>query len=224
MRLFCLIWLVLALPLSVASAPIDRHALVTRHNVVLTKFDPENPLQVGNGEFAFSADIAGLQTFADAYEKTIPLGTLSQWGWHTFPNRVGWSIDKFQFKEFTDFHGRKVGYADVPSKQGSPESNWLRMNPHRLDLGQIGFLLTKTDGTVAKPGDLTEIRQTLDLWNGILVSWTRSKLEDESVEVQTVCHPIARSTCGARRIATLEEGSPADSDPFPVRNRREQNG
>lgn len=27
--------------------PIDRHALVTRHNVVLTGFDGERPLQVG---------------------------------------------------------------------------------------------------------------------------------------------------------------------------------
>ena len=51
------------------SAAIDRHALVTRHNVVLTKLDVENPLQVGNGEFAFTADISGLQTFAEAFLK-----------------------------------------------------------------------------------------------------------------------------------------------------------
>ena len=67
-------------------APIDRHALVTRHNVELTRFDPESPLSVGNGEFAFTADVTGLQTFPEAYDQTIPLGTLSQWGWHTAPN------------------------------------------------------------------------------------------------------------------------------------------
>jgi hypothetical protein len=167
---FFLICLVPTLPISVLSVPIDRHALVTRHNVVLTSFDPENPLQVGNGEFAFTADVTGLQTFPEAYETTIPLGTLSQWGWHTFPNPNSWSIDKFQFPEFTDLQGRKVGYADVTSKQGTPESNWLRANPHRLHLGQIGFLLTKSDGTAAQPSDLTDIEQKLDLWNGILVS------------------------------------------------------
>jgi len=32
--------------------PIDRHALVTRHDVVLTNFDAANPLSVGNGGFA----------------------------------------------------------------------------------------------------------------------------------------------------------------------------
>jgi hypothetical protein len=162
---------------------IDRHALVTRHNVVLTKFDTENPLQVGNGEFAFTVDVTGLQTFAEAYEKTIPLGTLSQWGWHTSPNPNGWSIDKFQFREF-DVFGRKVGYADAP---GTPESDWLRANPHRLHLGRIGFQLNKADGSPATTNDLTDIEQTLSLWDGVLVS--HFKFDGQPVDVETVCHP-----------------------------------
>ena len=72
-----------------ALPPIDRHALVTRHNPVVHRFDAENPLSVGNGNFAFTADVTGLQTFADAFTNTIPLGTLAQWGWHTFPNPAG---------------------------------------------------------------------------------------------------------------------------------------
>ena len=172
-----------------ADAPtrIDRQALVTRHNVVLRQFDVENPLSVGNGEFAFTADVTGLQTFADAFTKTIPLGTLSQWGWHTAPNPEGWDIDRFQFKEFPDLHGRRVGYADVPGNRQTPEIKWLRANPHRLHLGQIGFLLTKADGKAAEPNDLTDIEQTLDLWNGVLIS--RFKLDGQPVEVQTICHP-----------------------------------
>jgi hypothetical protein len=31
------------------AAPVDRHALVTRHNVVPTNFDAANPLSVSNG-------------------------------------------------------------------------------------------------------------------------------------------------------------------------------
>src|SRR6188508_1138411 len=119
---------------------IDRYALVTRHDVVLNHFDAENPLSVGNGEFAFTVDATGLQTFPDAFTNTIPLGTLSQWGWHTTPTTNDWSIEKFQFKEF-DVFGRKVGYADVPGNKKTPEINWLRSNPHRLHLGQIGFVL-----------------------------------------------------------------------------------
>jgi hypothetical protein len=45
---------------SAAKEPIDRHALVTRHNVVLTGVDILSPLSVGNGEFAFTADVTGL--------------------------------------------------------------------------------------------------------------------------------------------------------------------
>ncbi|MHC4646991.1 MAG: hypothetical protein ACYTBJ_15960, partial [Planctomycetota bacterium] len=46
-----------------AAKPIDRYALVSRHNPVIRKPDPLSPLSVGNGEFAFTADITGLQTF-----------------------------------------------------------------------------------------------------------------------------------------------------------------
>src|SRR5215469_2045629 len=82
------------------TAAIDRHALVTRHDVTLKQFDATNPLSVGNGEFCFTVDATGLQTFPGAFERTTPLGTLSDWGWHTFPNPNGWDIDHFQFKEF----------------------------------------------------------------------------------------------------------------------------
>src|ERR1700690_1719578 len=92
---------------------VDRHALVTRHNVALHRFDADNPLTVGNGGFAFTVDATGLQTFPEAFEHTMPLGTLSDWGWHTIPNTNGWSIDQFQFKAFTNLDGRPVPYADV---------------------------------------------------------------------------------------------------------------
>ena len=79
-----------------------------------------------------------------------------------------------------------VGYADIPGDR-TPEINWLRANPHRLHLGRIGFRLTRADGSAAAPSDLTEIRQTLDLWNGVIVSHFR--FDGEPVDVETVCHP-----------------------------------
>jgi hypothetical protein len=179
---------------------IDRHALVVRHNIVLAKLDPENPLQVGNGEFAFTADVTGLQTFAEAYEKTIPLGTLSQWGWHTSPNPHGWSIDKFHFREFIDLLDRRVGYADVPGNQRTAETTWLRANPHRLHLGRIGFQLTKADGSTVTTNDLTDIAQTLNLWDGILVS--HFKFEGKPVDVETICHPV-RDLLAVRVVSPL---------------------
>ena len=166
---------------------VDRHALVTRHNVVLHQFDADNPLTVGNGEFAFTVDATGLQTFPEAFERTTPLGTLSDWGWHTIPNTNGWSIDTFQFKEFPDLNGRLVPYADVPHNQQTPEIKWLRANPHRLHLGQIGFVLTHTDGSPARTNDLTDIEQTLDLWDGLLTS--HFKFDGQPVVVKTFCDP-----------------------------------
>ncbi len=177
-----------AAPAFAAGAPplIDRHALVTRHLPVLHRFDARNPMSVGNGQFAFTADATGLQTFPEAFTNTTPLGTLSQWGWHTAPNPEGWSIEKFAFKEFEVF-GRKVGYADVPGNRQTPEIKWLRANPHRLHLGQIGFVLAKADGSAARTNDLKDIEQTLDLWDGVLRS--RFTFEGQPVEVETICHP-----------------------------------
>lgn len=171
--------------MSVCGAPIDRHALVTRHNVELHQFDANNPLSVGNGEFAFTVDATGLQTFPEAFAHTIPLGTLSDWGWHTIPNTNGWSIDTFQFKLYTNLDGRPVPYADVPHNQQTPEIKWLRDNPHRLHLGQIGFVLKHSNGSLAQTNELTDISQTLDLWNGEILSHFR--FENQSVDVETLC-------------------------------------
>ncbi len=165
--------------------PIDRHALVTRHNVVLEQFDIHNPLSVGNGQFAFTVDATGLQTFPDAFTDTTPLGTLSDWGWHSAPNPNHYDIDHFHFKEYTDLHGRKVPYADEPGNVITPEIKWLRANPHRLHLGQIGFVLLKADGTPAQPNDLTEVHQTLDLWDGEITS--HFTFGGQPVDVETVC-------------------------------------
>lgn len=68
---------------------IDRHRVVQSFNVRRNATNPVTPLQVGNGNFAFGADITGLQTFS-------PFATMSTWGWHNFslpttPNQT--SID-----------------------------------------------------------------------------------------------------------------------------------
>ena len=93
----------LALAATARSAePIDRHALVTRHNVVRTACDEANPVQVGNGRFAFSADITGLQTF-------IPFNTMSEWGWHAVKLPQGAKLEDFTGGVW-DTHGRPVAY------------------------------------------------------------------------------------------------------------------
>src|SRR6476646_9865510 len=124
---------------SPATALIDRKALVTRHNPILDKFDPLSPLSIGNGEFAFTADATGLQTFTAEYEKAMPLCTMSQWGWHTTPLPAGLNPNALRLTQY-DTHGRSVGYHT--SSEGQTELfNWLRENPHRLHLGRIRLRL-----------------------------------------------------------------------------------
>jgi len=152
---------------------------------VLTSFDVEAPLSVGNGAFAFTADPTGLQSFPERYAETIPLGTFSDQGWHESPNPEGYSIDRFGFGRF-ESHGRRVGYADV-SGEPTAETEWLRRNPHRLHLGVLGFSLRLADGTPATPEDLADVHQELVLWEGRLSSHFR--VGGQPVEVETLCHP-----------------------------------
>ncbi|HMP82967.1 MAG TPA: hypothetical protein PKA41_09735 [Verrucomicrobiota bacterium] len=173
-------------------AAIDRHALVTRHNVILTNADPLNPLTVGNGRFGFTADITGLQTFPAFHDAGIPLHTLSEWGWNTFPNPEHFTLED-ALKPF-QVHGRTVTYLDgrIDPEPGTQDRSkkavdWLRANPHRIDLGRIGLALSHPDGRAAEITDLTHTSQTLDLWRGVLES--RFVFDGQPVRVVTVCHP-----------------------------------
>jgi len=160
---------------------IDRYALVSRHNPVMRKLDPLSPLSVGNGEFAFTCDITGLQTFPEEYANGMPLCTMSQWGWHTKLMPEHLKGQKLKLTEY-ETYGRKVGY--MTTKTGQEELfDWLRENPHRLHLGQIGFDF----GPGASSKDITEIEQRLDLWTGIIHS--RFKFKGESVYTQTCVDP-----------------------------------
>ena len=189
------LFLTLTAPLSAGPAsrndtPIDRHALVTRHNVVLTNADVSSPLSVGNGEFAFTADVTGLQTFESDYNNTIPLSTMAQWGFHSMPNPQGFSLDKYPLTTI-DTSGRPVGYLYYENGKSPPEwqaaANYLYANPSRLDLGRIALVLKTADGHDAHLADLKDIHQELDLWTGELRS--HFSFDGEPVDVSTCCHP-----------------------------------
>ncbi len=195
-----------------AEGRIDRHALVTRHNVTLTRPDPLAPLTVGNGEFGFTADITGLQTFPEFHQQGTPLCTQSHWGWHTMPNPEGYTLAH----AMTDYDvgGRKVPYADGAGPRGySAAANWLRANPHRLHLGRIGLRLTRSDGTPVAITDLADTKQTLDLWTGLLTS--AFTVEGEPVKVLTVCHPTSDALAVRIESPLLQAGRLAVSLAFP---------
>jgi hypothetical protein len=61
----------------VSSTSINRKVVVQQFNPIRYASSNSTPMQIGNGNFAFGADITGLQTF-------LPFGTMSSWGWHNF--------------------------------------------------------------------------------------------------------------------------------------------
>eukprot|EP01047_Picozoa_sp_COSAG01_P010412 COSAG01_NODE_439_length_17034_cov_5.326484_13_plen_127_part_00 len=77
----------LLLAAAAGGGAIDRRQVVTRHNVHLAAIDSGSPLTVGNGEFAMTADVTGLQTLNTTYTSFPPLQTMSHWGWHQMPTR-----------------------------------------------------------------------------------------------------------------------------------------
>jgi hypothetical protein len=101
-----------AFSIGAPSSGIDRRALVQRHNPDIAKLDPFSALSVGNGEFAFTTDVTGLQTFSAECEKDFPLCTMSHWGWHSFPAPDGIRREDYRFKDF-DVYGRKSAMRQV---------------------------------------------------------------------------------------------------------------
>src|SRR5215203_2339241 len=193
------------------SAKIDRFALVSRHNPVLTKIEPLSPLSVGNGEFAFTCDVTGLQTFDNEYKDAMPLCTMSQWGWHTKPMPENLRGKTYQLTEY-DTYGRKVAYQT--GRAGQQELyDYLRENPHRLHLGKIGLQLLKSDGGEAKATDISDINQKLNLWTGIIES--RFKFEGKAVSVRTAVHPTLDILAVSIESPLVTEGKLSVRFAFP---------
>jgi len=194
---------------------IDRKSLVSRHNPVFDANYPESPLSVGNGEFAFTADATGLQTFLPEGDDRIPLCTMAQWGWHSWGLNGGAShcTRSLRLKEY-DAGGRNVAY--MTDETGQEELfRSLRTSPHRLNLARIGFVLSGESDVYAAPAPekLSGVRQTLILWEGLLSSVF--KLEGIEVRVETAVHPDRDSVSFRIESSLLSSGRLAVLISFP---------
>ncbi len=191
---------------------IDRVAVVERNCPVNTTFDALSSLSVGNGEFAFTVDATGLQTYPELYSAGVPLGTQSQWGWHSFPNP-----EKYRFEETLkpyNFRGHEELYSVQFNEDGRNKeaANWYRVNPHRLHLGAIGLELMR-GGKKVEAGELSGINQKLDLWSGTINS--TFILDGQSVAVQTVCDDATDAVAASIVSPLLATGEVAVNLRFP---------
>ena len=144
--------------------------MVSRFNPILTNINTKSPLTVGNGGFAFTVDVTGLQSLYSLYESSsFPLCTMANWAWHKTPLNDGryYSVDDV---------------CDEKARQ------WLCQNPHKFNLGRVSFCYKEQKGLPAreiKPCEITDINQELLLFEGKIIS--RFSFRGEKVMVYTVC-------------------------------------
>lgn len=222
---------------------IDRERLVARHKIFLTGMNPGYVLSVGNGDFAYSLDFTGMQSFPAFHNQsgawmaaqretggdiaaaflaapTVDTATMSNWGWHSLPNPEGYALDD----AMTDYETPRgtVSYPDryafTPEGKvadGYEAGAWLHANPHRLDLGRIGLVLrTKTDAEpIADLSLLKDAAQSLDLWTGVAES--NFTFTGLPVTVETVAAPDTDTVAFRVTSPLLSDGRLAIAFTFP---------
>lgn len=208
-RTFCFVAALLLLAclatfaLGDAPEPIDRHALVSRHNIDWLSLEGQIPL--GNGNFAFNADGTGLETVGG--------NTMSHWCWHNFPLPPGVRPDDIKPWATPD-HGRLKG---ATTKPPPAVFDWERLNPQPLNLGRLGFV--NAEGTRLEPSAIKITKRHLDLWTGLLTS--QFSYQGESVRVETcvdpkndtvAVHVVSPLLRGGRLQIMLDFPAPAHGD------------
>ncbi|KAL3458388.1 Six-hairpin glycosidase-like protein [Aspergillus heterothallicus] len=175
---------------------INRKNVVRQFNPVRTNLSAETPMQVGNGNFAFGVDITGLQTI-------LPFNTLSSWCWanDSLPTTAG-QTDPSDYTGMDYWtHGRLVNYA-IPNPAEKDISQWLIANPHRVNLGRVGFLYK---GANISSDDVTDAQQNLDLYTGVLTS--KFTLHGKQVVVTTISDPAEDVVAVDVRSSLVKDGS-----------------
>ncbi|MDR0394846.1 MAG: hypothetical protein LBH77_06780 [Tannerella sp.] len=188
-----------------ANNAINRHQVVERNNPHISAVDTLAPLSVGNGTFAYTVDITGLQTFPVHYRLGVPLGTQSQWGWHSFPNTENYKLEE-TFEEYDLGRRRLESYPIVSSqdKRHRDAANFLRADAHRLHLGIVGYEITDDKQRTVGSDAVSGIDQVLDLWKGIISS--RFQVFGKQVTTETICHPGKDMIAAKVSSALFKEG------------------
>ena len=201
------------------TASIDRHAVVNRNNPVITKVDPLASLSVGNGHFATTVDVTGLQSYPQDYKNGVPLCTMSDWGWHQFPNTK--HLTPTESEKAYDFeHGHQevyaVEYKHAEDGRHKEATEYFRVNPHRLNLGTIGLSLRHSDNRPIALNELTNIHQELKLLDGEINS--KFIADGQQVEVNTGVLPAkdALYTRIASKLLSDQRATISIRFPYPT--------
>jgi hypothetical protein len=211
---------------------IDRQAVVGRHAVELTGPDAAQVLTVGNGDFAYTADITGMQTFTAFHDQTagwqdqrlvVNTATMANWGWHEMPSARQYVLaDAMTAYEtargtvgYPDRYDMSAAMTGAPIPKEFRAGTWLHQNPQRLDLGRIGLLLRRSAGAQPEsdPAVLSAVRQRLDMWTGRISS--EFSYAGQPVRVTTVADRSRSRVAFRIESPLLADGRAAVSVRFP---------
>lgn len=191
-----LVCLLLAFPWPTAASatPIPRYDIVSRYNPVRNASSTSTPMQVGNGFFAFGADVTGLQTFQ-------PWAIMSDRGWKNDSLPAGVTEE-----DILTYRG--VVWDGVQYEFGGPAApqQWLISNPNRANLGRVGLLFIGAQGEIANftEADISDARQQLDLWTGKIKS--NFTVQGQSVSVETSAAQSSSAVAFTVKSDLLSEG------------------
>lgn len=194
-----------ALSAAELKTPLDRHAIVARHNIESANLT--STLPIGNGNFCFNVDGTGLQTFGG--------DTLSHWGWYSEPLPDGFTWDDVA-ETGTYWQGRLTGSDPWPNDK-KPLYGWTRETPHQMNLARFRFV--RANGEELKPEEITNVKRKLDLWTG--VHTTSFTLDGQTVEVSTcVTDDVDLDTTVAVRVRSelFKQGKLCAQIDFPYPN------
>lgn len=197
-----------------SGTPIDRRKVVSRNNPVINTIDSLSSLTVGNGLFAITVDVTGFQSFPGYYHNGVPLTTMSEWGWHSFPNTENLQHSE-TMREMDLGHGHQETYAVEYKKGGRNQSatQYFRVNPHRLNLGLTGIEIKDNKGKIVGPEGIESINQVLNLWEGNIKS--EFTAGGNTYKIETACLP--NKDCVIYRVNSegLKKGKAAITLRFP---------
>ncbi|KAF1968677.1 hypothetical protein BU23DRAFT_540641 [Bimuria novae-zelandiae CBS 107.79] len=96
----------------------------------------------------------------------LPFNTLSSWAWHNDSLPANGELPSDYHGVPRETYGREVFY-DIPDPSLKQATQWLIGNPNRINLGRIGLTYK---GASVSSSLITQAKQVLDLWNGVLTS------------------------------------------------------
>ena len=184
-----------------AHHPIDRKALVQRHNI--RPQDVTRVVPLGNGEFCFGCDRTGLQNFGG--------NAMAHWAWHSFPIPEG--VDISDWPETGTLNtGRLTGEGrELWPLERQKDAEYIFDNPHSVNLGRLRFL--RSDGSSLAEDEIVDSRRECDLWAGRLD--TRFTLDGKAVSVTACVHPEQDAVALKITSPLLKSGELAFGLEFP---------